>query len=120
MGVLLSFLKDLRESPVALSYLMSQVVNAGIDRLMTIHAPILKVHAPINNHNTMRHHMLKEFYKPNEITDCPSCGGAKKDLKAPHCWHCAECGFAICAHYKDEVDEIRKRRDKIGALKLCH
>ncbi len=52
----------------------------------------------------------RDFYKPEEISECPSCGSTARDSTHTRCWHCADCGFAICAHYKYEVDEIRARR----------
>jgi len=52
----------------------------------------------------------EEFYQPNEITECPSCGSGVRDPLYPKCWHCSKCGFAVCAYYKREVDEIRARR----------
>jgi hypothetical protein len=52
----------------------------------------------------------EKFYQPNEITECPSCGSGVRDPKYPNCWHCGDCGFAVCEYYKPEVDEIRARR----------
>lgn len=60
----------------------------------------------------------EEFYQPSEITDCPSCGSGVRDPMYPKCWHCGECGFAVCAYYKREVDEIRARQADTVVEKL--
>ena len=52
----------------------------------------------------------EEFYQPSEIIECPSCGSSVREGRYSNCWHCATCGFALCAYYKYEVDEIRARR----------
>lgn len=54
---------------------------------------------------------MSEFYKPEEIDECPSCGSKNRNIIYPSCWHCNDCGFAVCAYFKHEIDEIRIKKE---------
>lgn len=54
--------------------------------------------------------MSEDFYEPSHFKKCPRCGSKKKDKKYSKCWHCAECGFATCAYFKKEIDELMLRK----------